>query len=90
MTKLAVAVQPLPDVKVTEYVPEVLTDITGVVSVVDHKTVPLPTADRLTVGLAQVNVAELGLILTEAAVTSWITVVVVVLKQSLALATVAE
>ena len=63
----ALAVQPLAAVNVTEYIPVDVTLITGVVAVVFHRYVPVPTALRLTLGLAQVNVALDGLILTEVA-----------------------
>ena len=44
-----------------------LTEIRGVVAPVDHNTVPVPTAERLTVGLAQVSVEEEGVTLSEGA-----------------------
>ncbi|GAA4446961.1 hypothetical protein GCM10023189_02670 [Nibrella saemangeumensis] len=62
---LVMAVQPLTFVTVNEYV-VVLTGemlITAEVSVVLHRYVPPPLAVRLTVGLAQVAVAEPGAIL---------------------------
>jgi hypothetical protein len=64
---LAVAVQPLALVNVTEYVLATLTEITDVLAPVDHKTVPAPMADRLTVGEAQLSVLLLGVMLTEVA-----------------------
>ena len=80
---LAVARQPLALVSVTEYVPATVAEITGVVAPVDHKTVPVPMADRLTVGLAQLNVPLLGVTLTEAATVALTTVALLTVVQVL-------
>ena len=67
-TTLAEAVQPLVAANVTEYVPAALTGRIALVVLSSQRSVPVPTAVRLILGVAQVNVAELGVMLTEAGV----------------------
>jgi hypothetical protein len=64
---LVVAVQPLLFVNTTEYVPAAVAEITDVLAPVDHKTNPVPMADKLTVGLAQLMTVVLALMLSEGA-----------------------
>ena len=68
----------------------VLTEIVGVVSPVLHNTLPLPTAVKLAVGLAQVRVAELGLMLTVGTAVELNTDALAVATQPLALVRVTE
>ena len=65
------AEQPLVLVRVSEYGPATLTEIADVVAPVLHRYVPLPTAVKLTIGLAQVNVALPGLMFTVGRELSW-------------------
>jgi hypothetical protein len=61
-------VQPLGEVNVTLYTPAADTLIVRSVELVLQRTLPLPTAVKLAVGLAQVRVALLGLILNDGVV----------------------
>jgi hypothetical protein len=64
---LEAVVQPLGAVKVTLYTPALLAVMEAVVAPVLQRTLPLPTAVKLAVGLAQVKVVELGLIVSDGA-----------------------
>ena len=64
---LVVAVQPLAFVSVTLYGPAVVAKIVLDITPVDQTAVPLPTAVRTTVGLAQVSVAFIGVMETAGA-----------------------
>ena len=65
---MAVAVQPTASATMTEYVPGLLTTIELVVAPVEKLYELPPPAVSVTLGFAQVNVAELGI---SVAVTGW-------------------
>ena len=67
-----------------------LTEITGVVSPVDHKTDPAPMAVSSTVGLLQVSVAEPGVTLSDGAEVEPPIVMLPTAEQPLALVNVTE
>jgi hypothetical protein len=66
-------VQPLGEIKVTLYTPELLTLIEAVVAPVLQRTAPLPTAVSTAVGLAQVKAVELALMVSDGALWSAVT-----------------
>lgn len=86
----ATLVQPLALVNTTEYAPIVVTTIELAVTPVDQRAVPLPTAVSVTDGLAQVKVADEGLMLSEGAAVELVTVVEAKLVHPLALVSVTE
>jgi hypothetical protein len=73
MLTLEAVVQPLGEVKVTLYTPALLTVMEAVVAPVLQRTLPLPTAVKLAVGLAQVKAVELALIVSDGAFWSAVT-----------------
>jgi hypothetical protein len=62
----------------------------GVMAPVFQRTLPVPVAVRVAVGLVQVRMVELGLMAREGAVCSALMLVLATLKQPLALTTVTE
>ena len=86
----AKAVHPFAPVIVTEYAFAEVALMTDVVAPVLHRYVPVPTAVKLAVGLAQVNVALPGVTLTMGGVISRATCIDAVAVQPLAPVNVTE